>query len=453
LAQTHKVEKTEAVVRAVVVYEWTGEAGKATANRVVPVSLFIDGKFQDAGIYMARPVPLALDTDTVYSVRKAGVETGTLDLKYQRRLIFGETEEIDDGWLGFGAMKMKPKEVLRPAKPGAKVAVLVVNGKTGSKPDQPKFAGKAPESTADTEDPDRPSFHRRETPDTSTGSSSGTAPADSGSGASSGPNSDPADRPTLKRRSAEERKADQKRNKDTARVMGGSDLNDDPDRPTLKRGTVAENLQEENPPLRGLPRDMQQMVAISDAKDRPEHDFARMWLDSDEKAEVMGKMQEFARAQLAGYQGVGPAVAAPAQASSAGPANKSKLRKRMPIAPPPPPLALNDEMLKGFTLSYGGAATFVYMATSPGANGATRYVTVVAQDEPTVGLKLALASVTDSTHLDRTPWMRLVDVVDADASNRASLVMELRAAHTRQFALYRVIGARAEQIFLTGSTE
>ena len=51
------------------------------------------------------------------------------------------------------------------------------------------------------------------------------------------------------------------------------------------------------------------------------------------------------------------------------------------------------------------------------------------------------------------PWMRLVDVVDAEASNRASLLFEMRAEHVRQFALYRVIGAQAEQVFQTGTTE
>jgi hypothetical protein len=49
--------------------------------------------------------------------------------------------------------------------------------------------------------------------------------------------------------------------------------------------------------------------------------------------------------------------------------------------------------------------------------------------------------------------MRLVDVVDAEASNRASLLFELRAQNSRQFALYRVIGAQAAQTFLTGSTQ
>jgi hypothetical protein len=80
-----------------------------------------------------------------------------------------------------------------------------------------------------------------------------------------------------------------------------------------------------------------------------------------------------------------------------------------------------------------------------------QYVTVVAQREPDQTLKLALTSVTDSAHLDRTPWMRFIDVVDAEASNRASLLFELRAQNSRQFALYRVIGAAAEQSLVTGS--
>jgi hypothetical protein len=66
-------------------------------------------------------------------------------------------------------------------------------------------------------------------------------------------------------------------------------------------------------------------------------------------------------------------------------------------------------------------------------------------------LKVALASATDAAHLDRTPWMRLIGPVDVEASNRASLLFELRGQNARQFGLYRVIAAKPEQIFLTGS--
>ena len=82
-----------------------------------------------------------------------------------------------------------------------------------------------------------------------------------------------------------------------------------------------------------------------------------------------------------------------------------------------------------------------------------RFVSVVAQQEEIGELRAALTTVTDERHLDRTPQLRLVDAVDVEASNRASLLMELRAQKSRQFALYRVIGAEAQQTFLSGITE
>ncbi len=504
--QMHAVKKADDVVRAVAVYEWTGEEGKATASRVVPVSLFIDGQFQDAAIYMARPVPFAIDTGTVYEVRKAGVAAGTLELVYERHVTSGDTAEIDDGWLGYGEFKVKPKEPLIAKKQSGPLPQLVVSGKeTASDSGGPKLSSRSGSSAgsgsggasqgsgtsaqvdAEDDDSNAPVLHRRAssegdssatTASTSTGAASHsanggtsqsagsstdsaatTSPTTASTRGNDADSSDDADRPTLKRRTPAEIKANKKQ-KDSARVIAGNDLNEDPDRPTLHRGSKTESQEEEVPPLHGLPKDMKQLVAVSDARDRPEHDFTRRWESSDEQAEVLGKMRAFAREQLAEYKGAGPAIAAPAATTAT--ASKAKAgttaaaraaKKKVAAATPLPALPLNDESLKGYTLSYGGASTFVYAATSPGANGVSRYVLVVAQEEPSVGLKVALPSVTDSSHLDRTPWMRFVDVVDADASNRASLLMELRAEHTRQFALYRVIGAQADQVFLSGSTE
>jgi hypothetical protein len=114
---------------------------------------------------------------------------------------------------------------------------------------------------------------------------------------------------------------------------------------------------------------------------------------------------------------------------------------------------LLDEELKAYTLSYGGAATYVYMAHTAGTGAALRYVTVVAQADALGELKPALQNVTDAAHLDRTPRMKFVDVVDAEASNRASLLFEMREQSSRQFALYRVIATKAELVFLTGTTQ
>jgi len=476
LAQTHAVKKPETVVRAVAVYEWTGDEGKATASRVVPVSLFINGQLQDAAVYLARPVPFAIDTGTIYETQKAGVDEGTLELVYERHLTSGDTAMIDDGWLAYGAFKAKPKETLVTKKSGPLPKVEVSGGS-----DRPHFGGKsstasgsgdsgAKSSTTDASasDPDRPTLHRA--PGSSSGDSTAGSSTTTNAGGTTAPTrtsttstdsdaDDAAERPTLKRRSAAEIKADQKK-KDSAKVIAGNDLNDDPDRPNLHRGKPVTRMEEEDiTPLRGIPKDMKQMAAVSDARDRPEHDFRRPWESDEERVDVLGKMQGFARAKLAEYKGVAAAPAetavAPAPAKTAAThstaASRAKKKAAAPVAAAP--LVLTDERLEGFTLSYGGAATYFYTATSAGVGGVSRYVSVVAQEEPIEGLKLALASVTDSSHLDRTPWMRLVDVIDAEASNRASLLMELRAQHTRQFALYRVIGAQADQVFVTGSTE
>jgi hypothetical protein len=250
-------------------------------------------------------------------------------------------------------------------------------------------------------------------------------------------------------------------------------LNDDPDRPTLHRGKPASGMDEDDlPALVGLPADMKQLVAVSDAANRSVHDFTRPWTDDAERATVKAKMQAIALAKLAEYDktaAVAPAAtpaagasgsvsAAPAKfpASAKTPAARASAKRKAAAAVKASAagsVELKDEVLKAYTLSYGGAATYFYSATATPVDGVARYVSVVAQQEDIGELRTAMASVTDAKHLDRTPQMRLVDVVDAEASNRASLLMDLRGQRSRQFALYRVIGAEAQQTFVGGTTE
>src|SRR5216683_3017078 len=458
--QTHKVTKPESVVRAVGVYEWTGELAKPKASRLIPVTLFIEGKLEDAGVYIARPVPFALLTGNIYELQDGGVAKGTLELSYARHLQTVDAA-YDDGWFGYGVFHAP--EAAKKAAPLRASKTLPVIKSSSSDSGKPHFSNKSGDATtpggtdadktkdssgANTPaaDPDRPTMKRR-TADSD--ASAGTAPAQ---GSGSTPADDP-DRPTLKRRSPEEEKKAQRAKDDVATVTGTGSLNDDPNRPNLHRGKPAAAMTETDlPKLSGLPPDLHQMVAVSDAATRDPHEFVRPWEDSAEKAAVLAKMQAMARAQLAAYGGstaAPPAIAAPSAAKKA-PANRTR---RAATPAPAPPVALLDEELKGYTLSYRGAATYVYTAHTAGTASDLRYVTVVAQADALGELKPAMHSVTDAAQLDRTPWMRLVDVVDVEASNRASLLFELRAHSSRQFALYRVIAAKPEQIFLTGSTQ
>lgn len=109
--------------------------------------------------------------------------------------------------------------------------------------------------------------------------------------------------------------------------------------------------------------------------------------------------------------------------------------------------------MAAFQLYFSAPVTYSYTARVPAtASSPERFVTVIAQTDAEGKLQPAMRSVTDATHLDRTPRYRLIDVVDADGSNRASLLMELRAQHSRQFALYRLLGSKPDQIFVSGTT-
>ncbi|WP_263367121.1 hypothetical protein [Edaphobacter bradus] len=532
--QTHKVAKPEQVVRAVGVYEWTGDLARPKASRLVPVSIYIEGEYRDAGVYVSRPVPFALLTGNVYELESSGEPKGTLELSFARHVQATDAAGdvlFEDGWLGYGVYHASPLVAVNKLQPSKTPPVIVASGgdagkphlvikspDAGTKTDSGSASGS---STAD--DPDRPTMKRHD-------SSGGDSTASSGSGAAGGnsPEDNDPDRPTLKRRSPEEAKKAKDRNS----VSGGAGLalNDDPDRPTLHHGKAPGSMRDEDlPGLKGIPADMHQMVAVSDAANRQPHVFARAWEDDQERAVVLAKMQALARAKLATYKS-GPApvaiasgasgsgsgtgatagsakaadssaVAATAEAdpgapvlkrgipaktatraasvATSAPAAKTAATKTAAArgagahgtgangtrahgtgaktSAAPVGVALVDDELRGFTLSYGGDPIFVYMAHTDGVGAELRYVTVVAQANGLGGglgdLNLAMASVTDSVHLDRTPRMLLVDAVDAEASNRASLLFELRGQSSRQFALYRVIAAKPEQLFVTGSTE
>jgi hypothetical protein len=534
-AQMHKVAKPQQVVRAVGVYEWTGDFAKPAASRLIPVSLFIEGKFEDAGVYIARPIPFALLPGNLYILQAAGVDKGTLDLAYAKHLQAVEPTgdlAFDDGWFGYGSVKplSAPRKTTAALKPSKNLPVITASadpnrphfgskpadtasssGSDQSKPDQtkpdttsssatspstsddpnrPTMKRRTPDSsgsptttttTADTgsapaDDPDRPTM-KRHTPDTTSSSgdtststaSTGSAPADdpnrptmqrrtadtaddTGSTTANTPSTDDPDRPTLKRHTAEDAKKAKTAATGVAGVTASATLNDDPNRPNLHHGKPTSAMNETDlPKLTGIPANLHQMVAVSDAVNRDPHPFTLDWDDEAQHKAILEKMQTMARAQIAAY-GTTPTNQTPTPAVKKT-TPTTTARAHRPTATPAPQTPLLDEDLKAYTLSYGGAATYIYSANTGGTGAALRYVTIVAQDDGLGNIKPAIQNVTDAAHFNRTPKMQFVDVVDADASNRASLLFELRSQYARQFALYRVIASHPEQIFLTGTTQ
>ena len=461
-AQMHKVAKPEQVLRAVGVYEWTGDLAKPTANRLVPVTIFADGELRDAGAYLSRPIPFALSPGNEYELDRGGVPEGMLDLGYAEHLLGASSttaQTYDDGWFGYGSFRPLAPPKKGPVLQAARTPGVITTSRDGK---EITGAPTKPSTTSSDPDPDRPTMRRR-TSDPDTAATSDTDPTKSDkSDSDQNSNKPDPERPTLRRRPPDDPKQ-KKAKPDVATVTARGSITDDPDRPRLHRGNTdeASGADRNVPKLVGLPAGLHQTAAVSDAADRPTHDFSRPWTDEAEHSAVLAKMRNLAQTQLAQTNpqtGAAATAAAPKAASSTRTPNpRSQTRTRKPAAHTSA-TALTDEDLKAYTLSYGGAPTFVYSAqTTDVSPDNLRYVTVVAQANIQADiqgeLRPALTSVADSKHLDQTPRMRIIDVVDADASNRASLLVELRSENARQFALYRLLGADAEQTFVTGTTQ
>lgn len=519
-AQTHRVEAPQKVTRAVAVYEWTGELDKPKAARLVPVSLFINGHLEDASVYLARPVPFALQTGDLYEVERAGDSEGLFAVDHARHVLPPQDPNAQSGggiWYAYGRFT--------PPKPAPKAPVLhastqlspIVSSADSSKPHFGSKPAADASSSSKTSSPDkstpqdssRPQLKRPGDAGTaSTGSSDSQNSQPAATGKDSGKAKDNSDakekdddpeRPTLQRRDP----AQDAQRRAAARQSGVTgpevSLNDDPDRPTIRRGAAPGLASTEE--LTGLPVDLHQVAAVSDPATRDAHVFAREWESPAERSDTLEKFEAIARPRIADYvkayqltlgtpllatpatAAVPAAAPAPGTSSTPGETEPPKLQRGVPkeyqapapakAAPKPattpaktraakpgaakakpvtpPLLALNNEVLTPYTLSYGAAPTFVYTAQADLQAGGPVYLTLVAQRLVSGDLQIALSSVTDAAHLDRTPWFRLVDAVDPDAGHRASLLFELRGQNTRQFALYRLTSAQAEQIFATGT--
>jgi hypothetical protein len=454
--QVTKGGKENAELRSIGVLEWTGEAGNPKASRLVPVTVLDGGKLQDGGIYLARPEPLSLAGDVEYELQQDGKAVGLFDIQ--------KAGQEQGSWVGYGSWKPLPAVRSRPSP--QQLAHTRIDEDLQS--DQPVLRRKhhsddtpaggtgsggssQPAEPSPATDPDRPTLHKKDSGDsTSAGSSS---PVTSGSGADS-------DRPTLHKKDSSESSSSAgapaddpdrpvlKKNKNKPEDIGHVDSlpeATDPDRPRLKRGKFSGNDLPLVPSLMGLPAELQQAVAVSDARSRPDHPWDYAWANPGDEAKMKVALEDIARDAL----GLTP----PPPAATPAPKRTTTRRTAKPAPPPPPPAPLEGEQFRVFELAYGSGATLVLSAHTDGPAGKQKFVTLVAQPDLYGNVLVLLKNVTDGAHLDEEPRMRLVDAVDALADNRGELLFELRGATQRQFALYRVLRGQAEKLFVSGGGE
>ena len=461
--QIAKPDTSAPGLRAVAVLEWTGDEAHPKASRLVPICIYDGQDLNDAGVYLSQPEPLALESDVEYQLQHDGQPIGLFDIDTAAR--------EQGGWVGFG--KWRPLSRPKPAP----AQLAKVDEDDDAQSDVPilhrkhhagdsaggSSSGSGSGSNAPASDPDRPTLHKGGDASTSgsgTSSSAGSSQTTSGSGGNSGTDSNApppdSDRPVLRRTDDSSSSANtaggsapsddsgrpklkKKKKDDDVAYVENVATSTDPDRPHLFYGKPGSYGVSVLPTLLGLPVDMHQTVAVSDATDRPEHRWDYTWANPDDEDKMKAAMEVLARTAL----GLNPP---PAPKPKSAVAHKSS----KPAALPPPPAPLLVEQFRVFELAYGSGATMVLSAHTTGAGEQEKFVTLIAQPDLYGGVVVLVKNVTDAAHLDLTPRMRLVDAVDAEADNRGELLFEFRGATQRQFALYRVLRGDAKRIFLSG---
>jgi hypothetical protein len=474
-------------LRAVAVLEWTGEAGKPSASRLVPVAVYDGQQLYDGTIYLNRPQPLALTSGVEYELQKAGKPLGVFD-------VFS-AGEIDGSWLGFGTWR--PLSAIAAAKAdNAFNTSSLYGGTAAAEDDKPVLKRKHPKGT-DSDD----NGSSGGAGGTSTSSGSGLGSGSSTGNKTSASGGSTSDGPVLKRKDSEssgttstssasnpsavevdpDRPTIRRNRKEVdPGMLETSTAAPDPDRPRLKRGKPTDPASLVSPRLTGYPASMQQAVAVSDAASRTEHPWKYTWANPADEMKMKLAMEDMARKELG--------MDAPSQPAKSKKPTAAQKTAKVSMLPKEPaqPAALEDEQFRVFELAYGSSATLVLTASSPkpvvpsasdsqsaavqsakaasmtkrpgagkaGSNTpikppAQKFVTLIAQPDLYGGLLVIYKSKTDSAHLDDTPRMRLVDAVDAEGDNRGELLFELRGSQQRQFALFRVLRGSAEQLFAT----
>lgn len=424
--------KTSApTLRAVAVLEWTGDLAHPKASRLVPISIWDGQELHDAGIYLARPQPLALDSETEYELQKDGRNIGLFDVN--------GASETQDTWYGQGTFKPLPH---------------------GPTPQQLAAAAARQKVDMDDADSDEPVLHRKPHPDDSENASANSGPpvlhkrsnahAD-GDNNPSAPPPDP-DRPRL---SGDEDSSQPAANSGNGAITPGNDVAyvsdlpriSDPDRPRLVYGAPAESGPAVKPLVVGLPSDLSQAVAISDARPVQEHAWDYSWANAKSEAKIKADLEAIARKALAEALGSDRLGTAADSKQSAARHASAHRRNAHPTTARIEPLL--DEHFRAFELQYGGGATFVFSARTAGAGEQEKFITLIAQPDLYGNVTILFKNLTDAAHLDLAPRMRLIDAVDALGDNRGELLFELRGKTGRQFALYRVLRGQVMKIFTT----
>jgi hypothetical protein len=440
--------------------------GKGT---LIPVAILIDGKFYDASAYKADPVPMALDSGTVYEVEQSGDSQGLFTVS---GALHSKNPDSANPWVGAGSYLLNGTEAAKTTRKAEDVPVGLDNTDSDAPPrlsrgstSKPAASSPSPAATSGvpastvpasnapvgTGSSDKP-VAAGPTPGSSqpaSGSAGGTRTGQdsqkpAGSSASDKPGDQSVKQPTAGQTSPGQSASGQTPSNETSQGQGGNYY-----RPTLRRGkpTQAAPEDDEAAPKTGKPDSpavaaslgpVQLVPAISDAGGPDPKSYKFFWKTGEEE-ERRNQMLDLAGDEVRAYAN----ALARNQIPAKPPAAKSATAGHKASAKPAKPV-LENVQFHAFDVWANNQVVMILSAEAhfPPAPGATsapeQYsITLVARTDIYGNLRKLYSGVTDKSHLDVTPRLELIDAVDADGDGRGELLFRETTDAGNGYVIYR----------------
>jgi hypothetical protein len=427
-------------------------SGKAT---LVPIAILVNGKFYDASAYKADPVPMALDSGTVYEAERSGDSQGLFTVN---SALHSKDPSSQNPWVGSGS--------------------YMVNG--SEKPNQAHKAEDVPVGMESNEVPPRLSRGDKAKPTAAPGETSpSNAPA--GAGTSQKPDSAPPSSPsstTTDGSSASQpaqqnapaspvKPADQTAKDQAPTKQPTPQAPDDSYRPALRRGKPTQPPPEddETVPKAVAPKTagattadariadgkatppaassgaVELIPAISDAGGPDPRSYKFEWRkgeEDDRRQQMLALATDEFRAYL-NKQAKASITSKPAAAKTPAPSRKPASKPVRPV--------LENVQLRTFDVWVNNEPVMVLTAeaSAPIPSGTTTIaaepnhytIMLVARTDIYSNLHKLYLGITDKYHLDLTPRLELIDAVDADGDGRGELLFQETTDAGNGYVIYR----------------
>ncbi len=413
-------------------------APNGKAARLVPITILVGDQWYDAGLYMASPVPMALDSETVYEGETAGEPAGLFTVT--------AAQQLGEDWFGVG--KWKPKG----SEPAPKKVVDGKSGGASSGDDERPVLRRPHASSSESSAPS--------TPPASAPSAPAATPTSAQPGATNPGTTTASAAPTSEPTTADSKTADAKPVAQTPATPPEENSN----RPTLRRGKPGVE-QAESIPFPTSPADFKpgakpgatgkagelppephfrMIAAISDAGGPEPHSYV-FHTNPGEREEYTRQMialasqslQKFVTAHSKGLHA--PAVTAENSRLDIFDISSNNEPVLVLTVRIPPSEAVAAKSTVAKTTSSATKKKLPQPVAAPPANvsGVEYDATIVARVAVTGELRKLFESVTDSTRLDAYPKLDLIDVVDANGDSVGELLFRETYDRGHAYVLYR----------------